>query len=197
MKKMLYTIGHSTHSSENFILLLKKYIITAVVDVRSTPYSRFSIQFNKENIQKYLNSYGIKYVFLGKELGARSHDLSCYVGNKIKYQYLAKTNLFQKGLQRIKEGFKKYNIALMCAEKEPLNCHRTILISRHLFDDGFNIKHILADGNLESYIDSINRLMDITGIPKDDMFATKEELYCKTLDKQSENIAYSKTSSKN
>jgi len=132
MQEIIFTIGHSTHPAERFIALLKQHDITALADVRSKPYSRMNPQFNREDLKKALSESGIAYVFLGKELGARTEDRSCYHEGKVQYGRLAQTELFRHGLDRVQEGAKKYRIALMCAEKDPLVCHHTILVARHL-----------------------------------------------------------------
>src|SRR5271169_2675230 len=127
MAQTIFTIGHSTHTQEYFISLLSRHGITALCDVRSKPYSRVNPQFNREELQRVLREHGITYVFLGTELGARSDDPTCYENGKVQYDRLAHTELFRQGLDRVQEGVRKYRIALMCAEKEPLECHRTIL----------------------------------------------------------------------
>src|SRR5260370_22847020 len=146
-----FKIGHSTHTLQHFFSLLKSHNITAFCDVRSKPYSRNNPQFNREDLKTALSNQGIVYVFLGRELGARSEDPTCYDDGKVQYDRLARTDLFRDGLDRIQEGAKKYRIALMCAEKDPLDCHRTILVARHLQALGFEVQHILADGGLESH----------------------------------------------
>src|ERR1035437_1825005 len=95
------TIGHSTHSLAAFVGLLRQHSVTALADVRSTPFSRFNPQFNKETLEHSLKSHGIKYVFLGRELGARSDDPSCYENGRVQYARLARTELFRSGLERV------------------------------------------------------------------------------------------------
>src|SRR5579863_6587355 len=132
MEGGVFTVGHSTHSPERLLELLRQHGITAVGDVRSKPYSRFNPQFNREVIEKTLADHGIVYRFLGEELGARSEDPACYEGGKVQYERLAKTDVFQRGIERVRNGMKACRMVLMCAEKEPLECHRTILVSRQL-----------------------------------------------------------------
>lgn len=157
----LFTIGHSNLSVEAFLLLLQKHEITAVVDVRSHPFSRYLPHFNQSEIKASLSSIGIQYVFLGKELGARPEDLSCYyVSGKALYERIATTSLFTKGIQRLLKGAASYKISLMCAEKDPITCHRTILVCRKLKDLNLQINHILSDGNLESHQDLEARLLN-------------------------------------
>lgn len=161
-EKIIYTIGHSDNSIEGFIALLKQHGITAVADVRSAPYSRFHPHFNKDNLSSSLEKENIAYVFLGKELGARPDDSACYEKGHVDFGRLAARAEFKSGLERIMNGSEKYRIALMCAEKEPLDCHRTILICHELKRLGVGIKHILSDGSLEDHKNAESRLLKLT-----------------------------------
>lgn len=156
----LFTIGHSNLSVEAFVLLLQQHGITAVVDVRSHPFSRYLPHFNQSEIKASLSAIGIQYVFLGKELGARPEDLSCYdLSGKALYQRIAATPLFSEGIQRLLKGAASYKISLMCAEKDPITCHRTILVCHNLKEFNLQINHILSDGSLESHQDLETRLL--------------------------------------
>ena len=166
----LYTVGHSNHSIEKFITLLTANGITAVADVRSRPFSRRNPQFNKERLAAALAQQGIAYVFLGKELGARSDDPSCYENGKVQYERLSATPVFKAGIERALAGAEKFRVALMCAEKEPLDCHRTLLVSRALEHAGASIAHILADGSVEPQEKTMARLVDLVGLSKQDLF---------------------------
>ncbi|WP_204106775.1 MULTISPECIES: DUF488 domain-containing protein [Spirulina sp. CCY15215] len=163
MKNPLFTIGHSNLSLEVFLELLQKHEITALADVRSHPYSRYLPHFNKPSLQEALETVEIPYVFLGRELGARPTDLSCYIGGKAIHDRIAATPLFHAGIQRIIKGLESYRIALMCAEKDPLTCHRTILVCRKLQNYDIIINHILSDGQLESQESIENRLLVLHG----------------------------------
>lgn len=195
MANEVFTIGHSTHSIEKFIDLLSAHGIQAVVDVRSFPFSKFNPQFNRENLQNSLKASIIRYVFLGKELGARSEDPACYVADKVQYDRLAQTPLFRSGLDRVIEGANNYRIALMCAEKDPLDCHRTILVARELLKRGLSITHILDDGSLESHTESISRLVTSLGMSLDDMFISKDEIIEQAYSRQANRIAYDQSES--
>ncbi|MBI4555285.1 MAG: DUF488 domain-containing protein [Planctomycetes bacterium] len=166
-EKIIYTIGHSDRTIERFISLLKQHGITAIADVRSAPYSRFHPQFNKDTLAASLEKEGIKYVFLGKELGARPDDRSCYENGQVDFGRVAEREEFKSGLERVLTGGEKYRIALMCAEKEPLDCHRTILVCHNLKRPGVIIKHILFDGTLEEYHDTESRLLKLTNCEQD------------------------------
>lgn len=170
----VYTVGHSNHTLERFIELLNGAGITAIADVRSVPYSRFNHQFNREALSVDLRSAGIAYSFLGKELGARPNDKKCYREGRANYSLIAATTLFQLGLDRVIEGSRKYRVALMCAEKDPLDCHRTILVGRNLKERGVIINHIYADGHIENGDKAEHRLIKITKQEMDDMFSPSE-----------------------
>jgi len=186
----IFTIGHSNHAVEIFLDLLRQHAIDAIADVRSSPYSRHSPQFNRELLEQELKQQGIRYVFLGQELGARPADQSCYDNGKVSFVRLAQTELFKTGLARVLQGSQRYRIALMCAEKEPLDCHRTILVARSLVAQGASVQHILADGRLESYESALRRLLPLVGLPTEDLFQPWEQLATEALTRQSQRIAY-------
>ncbi len=190
MANVVFTIGHSTHPLDRFIALLKQHGITALCDVRSRPYSRMNPQFNRENLEKSLPENGISYVFLGKELGAQSEDASCYSYGKVQYNRLAQTDLFRRGLDRVRDGMKGYCLALMCAEKDPLECHRAILVARHLEGLNMIVEHILEDGSLESHKEALSRLLRQLKLPEQDLFRSREDMIEEAYRIKGERIAY-------
>jgi uncharacterized protein (DUF488 family) len=160
MAPMLYTIGYSQHTQESFIEVLNQYCVEIVVDVRSSPYSVYKPEFNQNVIRNILQSNDIKYIFLGDHVGARFSDPLVYVNGVADYEKISKHKIFILGIERLKKGIENFTIALMCAEKDPIQCHRTILISRHLKNYA-NIQHILEDGNLESHDHIEQRLLHL------------------------------------
>lgn len=170
--------------------LLRQHGVTALADVRSTPYSRFNPQFVKQALERALRENGIAYVFLGEELGARSVDPSCYENGKVRYGRIAKTALFRAGIERVKRGTGMHRVALMCAEKEPLECHRTLLVSRALEREGIPVTHIHGDGHLETHRDATIRLLGLVNVPTTDLFKSQEELIDEAYAKQEERVAY-------
>ena len=190
MNATLLTVGHSTHTIEHFLGLLSKHGVTAVADVRSVPASRFTPQFNRDALKRSLADHGIKYVFLGQELGARSDDRSCYVNGQVQYERLAQTVPFGEGIERLLKGAATERIAVMCAEQEPLDCHRTVLVSRVLAERGASVAHIHSDGRLEGHEDAMLRLMSGFGLDQDDLFHTHKELLDEALARQEQRIAY-------
>lgn len=190
MAKRIRTVGHSTHSIERFIQLLQQNGVTALADVRSAPYSRFNPQFNREPLRAALKCAEIEYVFLGRELGARSDDPLCYENGMVVYDRLAATALFQRGLDRLVEGARRYDIALVCAEKDPLLCHRTILVSRQLILRGVSVEHILGDGSIETHDAALSRLVRLLGLPERDLFRSRASLIAEAYERQGTAIAY-------
>lgn len=128
----LFTIGHSDHDIDRFLDLLREYHVDAVADVRSQPYSRHQPQFNRESLAEAVKTIDAKYVFLGRELGARRLEPESYDGNRARYDLIRHLPAFQEGLARIQRGVESNRIALLCAEKDPVTCHRTILVCREL-----------------------------------------------------------------
>lgn len=188
----IYTIGHSNHTIDKFISLLKKHEIKVVADVRSTPYSRLHPQFNREVLKKALNASKIQYVFMGNELGARPNDPSVYVNNAVQYARLAERIDFRNGIERLIKGIKEHKIALMCTEKDPVNCHRTILVGRNLKKLGVSIQHILYNSELEENSKTEERLIKMEGFTPT-LFNTdidQIEIIEKVYDQRSTEIAY-------
>ncbi|MCK9303871.1 MAG: DUF488 domain-containing protein [Bacteroidales bacterium] len=176
MNSDIYTIGHSNHDMPHFIGLLKLHQIEAVADVRQSPYSKIAPQFNREVLKNVLISQQISYVFLGNMLGARPTDPECYRDGKVDFDILARQPYFQNGLDRLRKGIQKMRLTLMCAEKDPLTCHRTILVCQNLKCDGLRILHILEDGELEDHRDTEARLLNTLKMPTYDMFKSQNEI---------------------
>lgn len=162
------TVGHSNHSPETFLALLTRHGVTALADVRSAPYSRFNPQFNRKALSASLAAAGIAYVWLGRELGGRPDNPDCYEDGAVRYDRLARTSLYREGIDRVLRGAAEHCLALMCAEKDPLHCHRTLLVSRSLEEEGLEVAHILADGALEPHESVMDRLL---AARRDDLFA--------------------------
>lgn len=190
MSSMLYSIGHSNHEITAFVELLRQHGITAIGDVRSHPYSRYVPQYSREPLKTALVNGGIAYVFLGKELGARSNNPACYRQGKVQYDLLAQEAFFAEGVKRVIQGMERYVIALMCAEKDPLYCHRALLVARKLFEVGVPVSHIHADGSLETHQAMESRLLALCKLPEGDIFKGREEFVAEAYAIQGERIAY-------
>ncbi len=145
--KTIYTIGHSIYEIEDFVELLKQNQINTIVDVRSTPYSKFAPQYNRETLKKYLKQNSICYIFMGDLLGARYEDKTLlFDDGKVDFKKVQETKNFQDGVMRLQKGIEKgYSISLMCSEKEAFDCHRFGLISEFLSKKSIEINHIYPD----------------------------------------------------
>ena len=190
MNDALYTIGHSTHTAKKMVDLLRLHGITAIADVRSSPYSRMNPQFSRDSFSGLLTACKIAYVFLGRELGARSTDRSCYSQGKVQYDLLARTHLFQAGLDRVIHGMKTHRVALLCAEKDPLTCHRAILVCRHLVTRGVVVRHVLEDGRKENHEEALSRLLAEHGLPERDLFRNRSEMIEQAYSERGDKISY-------
>jgi uncharacterized protein (DUF488 family) len=194
--KELFTIGHSNHSLDHFIELLLAHRLSTIVDVRSSPYSKYSPHFNKDVLDSALRNANIDYIFLGRELGAQRSEDDCYIDGQAKYDRIAHLSTFQNGLEIVLQGVEHYRIALMCSESDPITCHRTILVCRELkrICPDLKITHILGDGTEERQEMSEERLINLHELQPElfgDLTSTSgliEEAY----DLQAEKIAYKK-----
>jgi uncharacterized protein (DUF488 family) len=185
----LYTIGHSTHELPRFLELLHAHGIQEVADVRSQPYSRHTPWFSREPLEHALKIAGLRYVFLGRELGARRDESDCYLQGKVSYERIASADAFRAGLARVRQDAALMRVALMCAEKEPLDCHRTILIARHAAAFA-KIFHIRADATLEAHAEVEHRLRRLYGLFDSDLFLPPEAQLAEAYTRRAEQIAY-------
>jgi uncharacterized protein (DUF488 family) len=146
----LFTIGHSQYNIGYFIDLLKKYEIDYLLDVRSIPYSRYAEQFNKDNISRHLATAGINYTFSGRYFGARPQNIDLYnQEGHLDFEKVRQSSDFRKGIDNVFLGLSQdHRIALMCTEKDPIDCHRAILVARAFEMQLIYAKHILPDGRI-------------------------------------------------
>jgi uncharacterized protein (DUF488 family) len=146
----LFSIGHSNHSIEKFLQLLKLHDIEALVDVRSVPYSRFSPQFSINALRRSVSEAGYEYVFLGKELGGRPEGREFYdEEGHVRYGRRAEAKEFLVGIDRLAAEARGRRVAMMCSEENPETCHRRLLVARSLEPRGIVVDHIRGDGRLQ------------------------------------------------
>ncbi len=172
---IVLTIGHSTHAYGRFLSLLREADVTAIADVRTSPFSRHFPQFNRDTLKENLNWDGISYVFLGRELGGRPKKPEYFSDGIADYEKMVTSEEFANGLKRVIEGAKKYHIALMCSEQNPVDCHRCLLVGRELARCGIVVKHILSDGRIAPHSEIEERLLEMSGHNVDDLFAQRDE----------------------
>jgi uncharacterized protein (DUF488 family) len=161
MKLTIYTIGHSNVTADKIIELLGKYNVQSVVDVRTSPYSKYAPQFNREMLELFLKRAGIDYYYAGKKLGGRPSDPSCYKDGQVPpdgnadflrlvdYPMVMTKSWYQQGIQQLIENGKQKLTAVMCSEEDPAHCHRQHLISQTLLKMDTEVLHIRGKGHLE------------------------------------------------
>ena len=199
------TIGHSNHELNVFLDLLQNHEVSTVADVRSFPFSSYCPHFNKDALERSLTECSIEYMFLGREFGARVDDPACVTNGRIQYALLARRSEFLDGIELVRDRIRHSRFALMCAEEDPLTCHRTILVARELDREGLKVKHIRGDGQVETHDDVKTRLLKLTGLYQGegsqmDMFLQQEpdneKLLSDAFEIQEEKIAYRTVQSK-
>lgn len=159
--KTIYTIGYTGFKLDEFKKILRENNISCVVDVRSNPSSKYYPDYNSNNLKSFLNKNGIRYRHYGEEFGARQNSLKYYTNGYMDFEKFTKSQQFWEGFHKIEAGINlNYVFVLMCAEKNPYDCHRSIMISRVFYDNGYDVKHILADGNIESQNDIENQFLE-------------------------------------
>jgi uncharacterized protein (DUF488 family) len=172
----LFSIGHSNNPIDRFVMLLIEAGVNAVADVRSAPYSRVFPWFSRNNLQAHLKAADIAYLAYGETLGGRPGDASLYCDGVADYEAIARTAVFQSGLGRLQTDMAKHRVCLMCAEREPLDCHRCLLVARALAARGVAIGHVLHDGSVEPHVVTEQRLMQwAESAAEPDLFVTGQD----------------------
>lgn len=159
-KSTIYSIGHGNKEIKSFISELQEFGIGYLLDIRSKPYSKWNPQFNQAQLEIELNKNNIKYVFVGDTLGGLPSDRSCYDYNgKVVYDLIKEKDFFKQGLNRlIIANEKNVNLAIMCSESKPEECHRSKLIGQELLKQNISIKHIVSSKRVKSQQTVMNEL---------------------------------------
>ena len=162
IKIEIYTLGHSNYSFDKFIEILKKYNINCVVDIRAIPYSKYNTQYNKEFFQANLKKLGYTYIYMDDEFGAKRRTRNSYNDEgDADFDKVILEEDFKKGIERLKVGCaKNYKIVLLGAMQEPIRCPRAILLGRELIKEGFNVKHIMHEGDLKTQDELEEQLLE-------------------------------------
>ncbi len=145
----IYTIGHSNQSVEAFVELLQKHRIDTVADVRTAPYSKHVTHFSKKPLQRPLEQAGIRYLFMGNQLGGKPEEDEYYDSDgHVRYDKLAARDTFRQGIAELIDQARTHRVAIMCAEEDPSRCHRRWLVSPVLVGAGAEVLHIRGDGTV-------------------------------------------------
>jgi uncharacterized protein (DUF488 family) len=163
----LLSIGHSNIPAERFLAMLRAAGVHAIADVRSAPVSRFCPWFSAKNLAPLLARDGMSYLAYGDVLGGRPRDAKLYRGGIADYETMARQPEFGAGLARLMADAARCRakgaICLMCSEREPLECHRCLLLARALAERKLTIGHILFDGSIEPHTATERRLLALDG----------------------------------
>lgn len=180
----LYSIGHGHKTEQAFINELRSFNVKFLIDVRSNPYSKWSPEFNRGEIESWLRAAGIVYAYWGDSIGGKPQSDDCYdEGGYFDYKAMAEKPLFKASLKRLIAAAKKdYSIALMCTETDPSQCHRSKLIGRELyFGFGINMKHITGSGKSVTQEDIMQHLTNNIWQPANTLFGPCEQPYFKSV----------------
>jgi uncharacterized protein (DUF488 family) len=155
----VYTIGYGARTIEEFVVVLKRYGIAYLLDVRSRPYSRYKPDFSRQALEQQLQAAGIRYVFMGDSLGGQPDDPDCYIHGKVDYDKVRQKPFYQAGIQRLHDAWQKQlPVVVMCSEGKPENCHRSKLIGQTLVETAVTLAHIDENDQLISQDDVLLRL---------------------------------------
>jgi len=144
------TIGHSNYAIDKLICLLEQHQVQVLVDVRSQPRSKYVPHFDAASLKRAVEAAGLKYLFLGKELGGMPEGKEFYDAEQhALYARIAAWEPFQRGIARLLEGIRKHRVAIMCSEEDPTDCHRRLLVGRVLREHGIAVRHIRGDGRIQ------------------------------------------------
>ncbi len=155
----IYTIGYGARDIDSFIDVLHQYNIAFLIDIRSSPYSRFKPEFSKAALEKVLGQHNIRYVFMGDLLGGQPKDEACYSDGKVDYEKVRGMSFYHTGIQRLQSAFvQRQRVALMCSEGKPETCHRSKLIGESLQTLGIPVMHIDEKGDAKDQPEIISRL---------------------------------------
>lgn len=192
-QQALFSIGYATKTVDDFIAQLQSYRINAIADVRSVPYSKVFHDYHRETLQAHLRSHSIHYIYLGEELGPRSPDEQHYCQGQVQFERLQQSQRFKAGIQRLLNGLEKgYRISLLCAEKDPAVCHRSLLIAHYLkHEHAIDITHIHHSGEAEQESELEKRLSKENGIIPD-MLSSEADCLEQAWRTQSRRFAYRK-----
>ena len=193
----IYTVGHSTHELTYFLKLIQMHQVNCLVDVRSVAASSYNPQFNKDTLSVFLKDNGITYLHFSREFGARqtAKELLDNTG-QLDFEKVHHASHFKQGIERLKQGaVKGYTIALMCAESEPLDCHRFGMVSTALVRDDIDVLHIMKDGSVKTHHELEKELIKKyeKKLPQPDIFTTSitpEEQLKVAYKLQNKDIAY-------
>jgi len=155
----IFTIGYGARSFSDVLGQIQPAGVEFVVDVRSAPFSRYQPEFSRPALDRLLRENGIKYVFMGDQLGGRPPDVDCYTNGKVDYAKCEAKDFFQAGIRRLLDACSQgFHVCILCSESNPEQCHRSKLIARSLEARDVEVMHLLPDGSVRSTGEVIHKL---------------------------------------
>lgn len=191
MSDIICSLGHSNLSYEKFAQLLAHADVTAVADVRSAPFSKYAPWFNQKELKTSLGESGLSYAFMGDQLGGRPNSPDLFQNGVADYPAMARVSAFKDGLNRLMHGLKRHRIAVVCSERDPLHCHRCLLIGRELTAQGIEMHHIHSDGKRETQREAELRLLQEENLAEDDLLWPLPERLSEAYSRRNKQVAYS------
>ena len=188
----IHTVGHSNLSAESLVEMLKRRGITQVIDVRSTPYSRYVPHFNRDNIRATLERNSTSYTHMGDALGGRPQDDRLYDRDgRANYELMAQEKTFQDAIGQVEQMAEDGHTLLMCTEADPLRCHRTLLVSQELTSRGANIIHLMRDDQQENHEETMEKLLVVWKLPRNgNAEMTRRQIIEEAVRNQAAEVAY-------
>lgn len=186
----LFSIGHSNIPAERFLAMLRDAGVTAIADVRSAPYSRWFPWFSQKALAARLADAGIAYLGMGDTLGGRPRDESLFRDGVADYEAMAIQPEFRAGLNRLLDAAARFRVCAMCAEREPLDCHRCLLVARDLAERGLAVGHILHDGTIEPQAVTEQRLLALDSEGCDLFAAGQDERLAAAYRRRAHTVAF-------
>ena len=188
----IHTVGHSNLSAESLVEMLKRRGITQVIDVRSTPYSRYVPHFNRDNIRATLERNSTSYTHMGDALGGRPQDDRLYDRDgRANYELMAQEKTFQDAIGQVEQMAEDGHTLLMCTEADPLRCHRTLLVSQELTSRGANIIHLMRDDQQENHEETMEKLLAVWKLPRNgNAEMTRRQIIEEAVRNQAAEVAY-------
>jgi uncharacterized protein (DUF488 family) len=186
----LFSIGHSSLPAARFLAMLRAAGANAIADVRSMPVSRFQPWFSRKNLEVLLAQEGLSYLPYGDTLGGRPGNAALYRDGIADYAAMARQPEFEAGLQRLCADAVRGRVCMMCAERDPLDCHRCLLIARAVAARGLTVGHILFDGTVEPQPETERRLLGLDGDTADLFVTGQSERLAAAYRRRARAVAY-------
>ena len=193
----VFTIGYAAFNIDDFIEILKNNKISHLIDVRSNPMSEYFQDFNSFNLEPKLKQHNIIYENLALEFGARQENKEFFSEKGfVDFEKFTQSEQFRNGLIKIKNGLSQgTNFVLMCAEKDPINCHRSIMIAHAMQKEEIEVLHIMPDKLLQQQSKIDKRLLELYFSARNQLNlftgnSDEQELIVQAYKKQNEKIGY-------